>query len=72
MKTKNLITILALLISGIVAFGQDKPKSVEKQSSSPKMEMAKDSVYYTCSMHPNVKSTKPGKCPICKIDLFKK
>jgi len=72
MKTKNLITILALLISGIVAFGQDKPKSVEKQSSSPKMEMAKDSVYYTCSMHPEVHLDKPGKCPKCGMALEKK
>ncbi|HEX7941014.1 MAG TPA: efflux RND transporter periplasmic adaptor subunit [Gemmatimonadaceae bacterium] len=25
--------------------------------------------YYTCSMHPTVRSTKPGKCPICSMDL---
>ena len=26
-------------------------------------------VYYTCSMDPQVKEDKPGKCPICKMDL---
>ena len=26
-------------------------------------------VYYTCSMDPQVKENKPGKCPICKMDL---
>ncbi len=25
--------------------------------------------YYTCSMHPEVKRTGPGTCPICKMDL---
>jgi membrane fusion protein, copper/silver efflux system len=25
--------------------------------------------YYTCTMHPSVKSKDPGKCPICAMDL---
>jgi Cu(I)/Ag(I) efflux system membrane fusion protein len=25
--------------------------------------------YYTCSMHPSVKSDEPGTCPICSMDL---
>ena len=25
--------------------------------------------YYTCPMHPQVKESKPGKCPICGMDL---
>lgn len=32
---------------------------------------SKTSVYYTCSMHPNVKEDKPGKCPICHMNLTK-
>ncbi len=27
--------------------------------------------YYTCSMHPNVVSDKPGACPICQMPLIK-
>ena len=27
---------------------------------------------YTCSMHPEVTSDKPGKCPKCGMDLIKK
>jgi cytoskeletal protein RodZ len=25
--------------------------------------------YYTCTMHPQVHQAKPGKCPICGMDL---
>lgn len=28
-----------------------------------------ESIYYTCSMDPQVKEDKPGKCPICHMDL---
>ena len=27
-------------------------------------------VFYTCSMHPQVIQDKPGKCPICAMDLI--
>ncbi len=27
---------------------------------------------YTCTMHPEVKSDKPGKCPKCGMELVKK
>lgn len=30
---------------------------------------ANEDVYYTCSMDPQVVESKPGKCPICKMDL---
>jgi len=72
MKTKILIPVFALIISCTVACSQNKTKSDRKQSSSTKTEMAKDSVYYTCSMHPEVKEDKPGKCPKCGMDLIEK
>lgn len=31
--------------------------------------VADPDVYYTCSMDPQIKENKPGKCPICKMDL---
>ena len=37
---------------------------------SKRVEVATDpDVYYTCSMDPQVKENKPGKCPVCKMDL---
>jgi membrane fusion protein, copper/silver efflux system len=35
-----------------------------------KQEQAKNDVYYTCSMHPQVMLDHPGKCPICQMELI--
>ena len=71
MKTKILTTLFALILSGTMVFAQDTTKTVKKQMVKTNMEMQKDSVYYTCTMHPDVKLDKPGKCPQCGMDLVK-
>jgi len=39
-------------------------------SCKSRKEITKESdTYYTCSMDPQVKEFKPGKCPICKMEL---
>jgi hypothetical protein len=72
MKMKILTTLFALFISSTMIFAQDTTKLVKKQMEKTNMELQKDSVYYTCTMHPDVKLDKPGKCPICGMDLVKK
>lgn len=54
MKLKILICII--LFSGFAAC-TNKKNAVDPD------------VYYTCSMDPQVVSDKPGKCPICKMEL---
>ncbi len=40
-------------------------------SCNSKKEIPKETdTYYTCSMHPQIIRDKPGKCPICKMDLI--
>ena len=62
-------TIFALL--ALVLVGCDKNTS--KDSSGSEHNHSKETVksYYTCSMHPQIKQDKPGKCPICHMNLTK-
>jgi hypothetical protein len=39
------------------------------ETKSKNMEATKT---YTCSMHPEVKADKPGKCPKCRMALIEK
>ena len=72
MKTKILTTLFALILSGTMVFAQqDTTKTVKKQMGKTNTEMQKDTVFYTCTMHPDVKLDKPGKCPQCGMDLVK-
>lgn len=34
--------------------------------------VSNDKAFYTCSMHPEIIRNKPGKCPVCGMDLIKK
>ena len=50
-----------LLICSVLIFSVAcTKKSEEKQASN---------IYYTCSMHPEVREHEHGKCPICNMDL---
>ncbi len=40
-------------------------------ASDENHDHVKEHVYYTCSMHPHIKEDKPGKCPICHMNLTK-
>jgi Cu(I)/Ag(I) efflux system membrane fusion protein len=42
-------------------------KTEEKQLST---EQVSDATIWTCAMHPQIRMDKPGKCPICGMDLI--
>ena len=68
MKTNKVFFILLLVLTGAA--------STYAQSSKGKMPDNKSDTtskfLYTCSMHPEVITDKPGKCPKCGMDLVKK
>ncbi|MBI4929221.1 MAG: hypothetical protein HY841_00545 [Bacteroidetes bacterium] len=43
----------------------------EKKTTSQTNSQDTLKAVYTCPMHPEIKSDKPGKCPQCKMDLVK-
>ncbi len=57
-----------LLVFGTMS-ACDKGKNEASKHNGHKTSIAKS--FYTCSMHPQIKEDKPGKCPICHMNLTK-
>jgi Cu(I)/Ag(I) efflux system membrane fusion protein len=58
---KNRILIFPVLLVALLLGGCSKP------GGAAAVQIDVD--YYTCTMHPWVRSKKPGKCPVCAMDL---
>ncbi|HQH40228.1 MAG TPA: heavy metal-binding domain-containing protein [Bacteroidales bacterium] len=68
MKKQIFILVLAGASLFISACTSQSSKNQEKKGT----ETVAEKVYYTCPMHPEIKSDKPGECPICGMTLVKK
>jgi hypothetical protein len=64
------VCVVAGLILSSVAPMLAQQQSAPKQDKKPAVQQAADS--YVCPMHPEEKSTKPGKCSKCGMALEKK
>ncbi len=67
MKTKNLI--LAMLTLSALVFNTNQANG---QNTNAADSTRQDSSIYSCSMHPEIQSTFPAKCPKCGMDLVQK
>lgn len=64
------IALTVMIFGGIAAEAQGFAKAGGREQSSEKKKTATRQVKsYSCPMHPEVKSTKRGQCPKCKMDL---
>ncbi len=54
------------ILRGIITTGEHE--HVVTDSNQP--EQAKGETWWTCSMHPQIRQPKPGKCPLCFMDLI--
>lgn len=72
MTTKILTTILALIACSTMVFAQEKTPEDKNIPSQTKTEQQQDSVYYSCTMHPDITMDRPGKCNQCNMPLEKK
>ncbi|HAH25799.1 MAG TPA: efflux RND transporter periplasmic adaptor subunit [Prolixibacteraceae bacterium] len=61
----TLFVVVGLLLGWLFFHSSSKVKVVQNQSSEEKK-----SEVWTCSMHPQIRMDKPGKCPICGMDLI--
>jgi Cu(I)/Ag(I) efflux system membrane fusion protein len=63
-----LITVLliAAFIAGLLA----RPKPSEQAPAGSAETGAQKITEWTCSMHPQIRQPKPGKCPLCAMDLI--
>lgn len=63
--TSGLIAVLLIVAAFIIglSFGGDS-------GGSDTPTAAESSTTWTCSMHPQIRQPKPGKCPICAMDLI--
>ena len=74
MNTKNLLAILIIAILGLSSMNAQEmdhskmKKDTTKMMDHSKMEMKE---MYTCPMHADVKSDKPGDCSKCGMELKK-
>ncbi|MFC0514232.1 heavy metal-binding domain-containing protein [Mucilaginibacter angelicae] len=67
---KAMLMAVAILFSTATVFAAHTPNALSDTTKTKKVKPAK--VQYTCPMHPDVLSDKPGKCPKCGMTLVKK
>ncbi|MEE8576794.1 MAG: efflux RND transporter periplasmic adaptor subunit [candidate division Zixibacteria bacterium] len=72
--TSGLVGIVAVAILafsfGAIFFGSDAPPSSSDTAHADSVQTAETEISWTCSMHPQIKLPKAGKCPICFMDMI--
>ena len=72
-KLQLVICTIAALFLGIIGFIVGKSMSgvnINNEVEAHTSHQEKEATIWTCSMHPQIKLDKPGKCPICAMDLI--
>ena len=63
MKSFKMLLMAALTLISVSLFAQ------KDQKTKIPVKKSKTTAYYTCPMHPEITSSKPGKCPKCGMAL---
>lgn len=72
MKTIKLLAalgIIALLFTSGCSSKDDQKAPAEPETTTSLSEIAAEAVW-TCSMHPEIRESKPGLCPKCNMPLI--
>ena len=71
METKKIIGIvIATLLVGALIGWLIKPTTNNVASGAEHGHENAEEVIWTCSMHPQIRRSEPGACPICGMDLI--
>lgn len=62
LRKKYFFVLVIMAFFMVSCSGHDDDHSHDHSHDGP-------SVYYTCSMHPEIKEDEPGRCPICHMNL---
>lgn len=75
MKAKNLLVVLIIATVGLSTMNAQEMDHSKMKKDTTKMKMDHSKMemkaMYTCPMHAEVKSDKPGECPKCGMNLKK-
>ena len=63
----GIILVIGLFLGWLIFGGASVPHTHEGEQHSHEQEEAQ---VWTCSMHPQIRQDKPGKCPLCAMDLI--
>ncbi len=70
-KNKNILKMTGILLAGLLLgwllFGGNNREAPPEHDHSS--ELMGDEIW-TCSMHPQIRQTEPGSCPVCGMDLI--
>lgn len=68
--TNRYLSLTIILLAGIfIGWLVFHPSKVKEELTDSHAEEAAATIW-TCSMHPQIRMDKPGKCPICAMDLI--
>lgn len=59
------VVVLALVVGFLLGHG-----CTVRPKKEPALAKSRQTEIWTCSMHPQIRQPKPGKCPICGMDLI--
>ena len=68
---KVIVLVVVAFVAGYLVKSFSKDQTATEQREEIRLQTAsQQNMWWTCSMHPQIRQPKPGKCPICFMDLI--